>query len=75
MHTEPFIGRFPDRLSIADRATLAGKWYATEIYNTADVPLRRMEAVGDSPADCFAQLRSRGLDPRKFEFQIVTRAF
>ena len=75
MQTDPFIGRFPDRLSIADRRTLAGKWYATEIYNTADVPLRRIEAVGASPADCYAQLKTRGLDPRKFELQIVTPAF
>ena len=75
MTSNPFIGRFPDRLSIAERKTLTGKWYATEIYNTTDIPLRRIEAVGASPADCFAQLRTRGLDPRKFEFQVVTPAF
>jgi hypothetical protein len=75
MNSNPFIGRFPDRLSIAERKTLTGKWYATEIYNTSDIPLRRIEAVGASPADCFAQLRTRGLDPRKFEFQVVTPAF
>ena len=75
MTSNPFIGRFPDRLSIAERKTLTGKWYATEIYNTTDIPLRRIEAVGASPADCFAQLRTRSLDPRKFEFQVVTPAF
>ncbi len=75
MQTDPFVGRFPDRLSIADRSVLAGKWYATEIYNTADIPLRRIEAVGTSPAACAVQLKNRGLDPRKFEFQIVTPAF
>jgi hypothetical protein len=75
MQTDPFIGGFPDRLSIADRKALSGKWYATEIYNTADTPLRRIEAVGSSPSDCAVQLKRRGLDPRKFEFQIVTPAF
>ncbi len=69
------IGLYPDRLSIADRKALAGKWYATEVYNTKDIPVRRIEAIGASPADCAAQLRSRGLDPMKFEFQIVTPAF
>ena len=75
MQTGPYIGRFPGRLSIADRKTLSGKWYATEIYNTVDIPQRRIEALGATPADCAAQLRTRGLDPRKFEFQIVTPAF
>lgn len=75
MQTDPFIGQFPDRLSIADRKMLSGKWYATEIYNTKDIPLRRIEAIGASPSDCAGQLSSRGLDPRKFEFQIVTPAF
>ena len=75
MNIDPFIGRFPDRLSIGERKALAGKWYATEIYNPVDIPLRRIEAVGSSPADCFLQLKTRGLDPRKFEFQIVTLAF
>ena len=72
---DSFIGRFPDRLSIADRKSLSGKWYATEIYNTVDLPLRRIEALGGSPADCAMQLKRRGLDPRKFEFQIVTPSF
>ena len=75
MRSDPFIGRFPDRLSIAERKALAGKWYATEVYNTKDIPLRRIEAMGASPAICAGQLKSRGLDPRKFEFQIVTPAF
>lgn len=69
------IGQYPDRLSIAERKALAGQWYATEVYNTKDIPVRRIEAIGASPADCAAQLRSRGLDPVKFEFQIVTPAF
>ena len=75
MASTTFIGQFPDRLSIADRKLLAGKWYALELYNTKDIPVRRIEAVGASPADCVSQLRARGLDPLKFEFQIVTPSF
>ena len=75
MTSDPIIGRFPDRLTIAERKTHAGNWYATEVYNVKDIPLRRIEAMGTSPAACAVQLQSRGLDPRKFEFQIVTPAF
>ena len=75
MTSDPFIGRFPDRLTIAERKALAGKWYATEVYNVKDIPLRRIEAMGATPVACALQLKNRGLDPRKFEFQIVTPAF
>ena len=75
MTSDPFIGQNPDRLTIGDRKLLAGKWYAMEVYNTKDIPLRRIEAMGESPAACAATLKSRGLDPRKFEYQIVTPAF
>jgi len=29
--------------------------------------LRRIEAIGDSPADCIRQLKARGVDPLQFE--------
>ena len=37
-----------------------------------NLPLKRIEAFGDSVADCIKQLSARGLDPRKFEFQVLT---
>ena len=69
------IGRSPDALTLPERTALAGKFMALEIYNTKDLPLRRIEAIGDDAADCIRQLRDRGLDPRKFEFVRLTLPF
>ena len=65
---EVFIGRAPDRLSLAEQEALMGKHIALEIYTPKTLPLRRMEAIGDSVQDCVAMLRRRGLDPLNFEF-------
>lgn len=62
------IGRNPDRLTLTERLALAGKYIALEIYSPATIPLRRIEAIGDSMAECLRTLRSRGLDPQHFEF-------
>lgn len=69
------IGRSPDRLSIAERFALAGKWVAFEIYTPKDLPLRRIEAIGDSTVDCVRMLKARGLDPGRFEFEILKPAY
>ena len=65
---EKFIGRSVDRLTLAEREALIGKFTAQEIYSPQTLPLRRMEALGDSIQDCVKQLRARGLDPLQFEF-------
>lgn len=62
------IGRSPDRLSLEERQLLVGKFIALEIYSPDTLPLRRIEAIGDSLADCVRMLKSRGLDPTQFEF-------
>jgi hypothetical protein len=62
------IGRAPERLSLAERARLAGKYIALEIYTPETLPLRRIEAIGDSLAECVRMLKARGFDPRRFEF-------
>jgi hypothetical protein len=62
------LGRNPDRLTPAERLALAGKYIALEIYSPETIPLRRIEAIGDSLAECLRSLKSRGLDPRRFEF-------
>jgi hypothetical protein len=69
------LGRNPDRLTLAERLALAGKFVALEIYSPDTTPLRRIEAIGDSAADCVRTLRSRGLDPRRFEFQRLARPY
>jgi len=65
-----FIGREPERLSLEERRALLGRWIALPIYSPQSLPLRRIEAVADSPADCIRQLRERGLSPANFEFNI-----
>ena len=65
------IGRSPDALTIEERFELSGKYIALEIYTPDALPLRRIEAIGDSIEDCLRMLQSRGLDPAKFEFTLL----
>jgi hypothetical protein len=66
------IGKSPDALTLDERLALAGMVIALEIYTPETTPLRRIEAIGPSAADCIAQLHSRGLDPVHFEFTRLT---
>ncbi len=66
------IGRSPERLTLQERFAFAGKYIALEIYTPKTIPLRRIEAIGDSTEECLRQLASRGLDPRHFEFHRLT---
>jgi hypothetical protein len=69
------LGRNPDRLTVGERLALAGKYIALEIYSPEAIPLRRIEAIGDSLAECLRTLKSRGLDPRLFEFTRLSRPY
>ena len=62
------LGRSPDQLTLPERFAFAGKWIALEVYSPETIPLRRIEAIGDSAAECVSQLAARGLDPRRHEF-------
>jgi len=62
------IGRSPDRLTLAERLALTGKYIALQVYTPEDLPLKRIEAIGDSVDECIRQLTARGLDPLRFEF-------
>jgi hypothetical protein len=62
------IGRAPEQLTLEERIALAGKFAAFEIYTPESLPLRRIEAIGDSAEECIRQLTSRGLDALDFEF-------
>ena len=62
------LGRNPDRLTLEERTALAGKYVAMEIYTPDALPLRRIEAIGDSIGACVQMLKERGLDPLQFEF-------
>ena len=67
------LGRNPDRLTLVERAALAGKTIALEIYSPATLPLRRIEGIGDSIEACIRMLQERGLDPRRFEYSPLGR--
>ncbi|MDR3699128.1 MAG: hypothetical protein P4L56_05800 [Candidatus Sulfopaludibacter sp.] len=62
------IGRSPDRLTLDERALLVGQYIALEIYCPDTLPLRRIEAIAGSLGECIRMLKSRGLDPLRFEF-------
>jgi hypothetical protein len=62
-----FLGKSPDVISLKDRIALTGKWIALELYTPATIPLRLIQAIGDSPAECIRMLRERGLEPGRFE--------
>jgi hypothetical protein len=66
------IGQSPDRLPPQTRLELAGKYVALEIYTPENLALRRIEAIGDSIEECLRMLKSRGLDPKDFEFTRLT---
>ncbi len=66
------IGRNPDRLTLEERMAFAGKFIALEVYSPETLPLRRIEAIGNSMEDCVRMLQSRGLDPRQFEYSILS---
>ncbi len=69
------IGRNPDRLTLDERRALVGKYIALEIYSPATLPLRRIEAIADSMADCVSMLEARGLNPRQFEYTRLAPAY
>lgn len=69
------IGRSPESLRVEEAAALEGKWIALEIYSPDRLPLRRIEAVGETVEECIRQLASRGLDPRRFEYVPFTMPF
>ena len=73
--TKKILGRAPERLSLDEQQALAGKFIAMEVYSPETLPLRRIEAVGDSVEECIRQLAARGLDATKFEFSRLKPAW
>ncbi len=72
MKTMPVVeGRSPEQLTIAELMALEGRVVALEIYTPETLPLRRIEAIGETAEECAAQLAARGLDPRRFEFVVL----
>jgi hypothetical protein len=65
------IGRAPERLTLEEQIALTGKFIALEVYTPEALPLRRIEAIGDSIEECARQLIERGHDPKLFEFSRI----
>ena len=62
------IGRAPEQLTLEERLELAGQYIALEFYSPETTPLRRIEAIGGTLEQCVSMLKSRGLDPGRFEY-------
>jgi hypothetical protein len=62
------LGAYPERLSLGQLRGLAGYMVALELYTPETVPVRRIEAIGETGEECMAELAARGLDPRHFEY-------
>lgn len=73
--TQQIIGHSPERLTLDELKSVAGKVVAIEIYTPRTTPLRTIQTIGDSAEDCIAQLAGRGLDPRQFEFTMLKAPF
>lgn len=70
-----FVGRPFEGLSLSERWRLSGAWIALERYSPERLPLRIMEAVAATVQGCVEQLRVRGLDPSRYEFQAVEQPY
>ncbi len=70
-----FVGRPFEGLSLSERWRLSGAWIAMERYTPERLPLRVMEAVAPSAAGCIEQLRVRGLDPVRYEYQAMEQPY
>jgi hypothetical protein len=69
------VGKPLDGLALRDRVLLTGKWIALEIYTPQTLPLRVIEAVGESARECIEALLGRGIDPFRFEFLLLPAAY
>lgn len=70
-----FVGRPFEGLSLSERWRLSGAWIAIERYTPERLPLRVVEAVAPNAAGCIEQLRVRGLDPARYEFQAMEQPY
>ena len=68
-----YLGRNPDELKLPEISQLAGVWLALELYNPANLALRRIAALGDSPEAAIRAART-GKDPSNYQFILMQGA-
>lgn len=61
------VGLAPEQLTFAQQQRADGLWVALRLYSPATLPLRKIEAVGQSPAEALAALAATGQNPAEFE--------
>jgi hypothetical protein len=74
MNLNDALGHSPEELELGLREQLEGYWIALELYDPHRLPLRKITAVAATPAECFATLKSKGLDLAHFEVVRLTAA-
>jgi hypothetical protein len=72
---ETALGHAPEQLPLDLRESLEGCWVALELYDTHRLPIRTIEAVGESALACLEHLESRGKDSAIFEFVRLTSTY
>jgi hypothetical protein len=75
MNLAAALGHAPEELPLPLREALTGHWAAFELYTPSRLPLRKIAALGSTPAACFDHLRSRGLDLSLYEVIQLPPAF
>lgn len=75
MTLESLVGASPESLTLQQRWELVGHWVALEFYTPQNLALRIIEAIGRTPDECIAMLRSRGLDPERFELTPLAKPY
>lgn len=67
MNLDQALGHAPEELSLPLREQLIGHWIALELYDPHRLPLRKIAAIAETPAQCFAALQAQGRDVAHYE--------
>ena len=63
-----YLNRAPESFNPAEWRAVHGLWAAFELYSPQTTPLRRIQALGATAAECMQTLVNQGLDARSFEY-------
>ena len=63
-----FLHRSPDSFQPSEWRAVHGLWAAFELYSPQTTPLRRIQALGATAAECMASIAGQGLPASNFEY-------